>query len=207
MDKGKFIVIEGGDKSGKSTQIALLKDYLESKNIDFVLTREPGGKGSVIAEKIRAIILDKNHKEMDSRTELLLFLASRAQHVAEIVKPALEEGKVVVCDRFDSSTFAYQGAARKLDVETIKAINNWAKYGLEADLVIYLDISPEEAENRRRGDKHDRLDRETQEFHQAVRQGYLAQAKNNNKWFVISAVGEINDIASKISDKIMILLK
>jgi len=202
MKRGKFIVIEGGDKSGKSTQLTLLQDYLSSKNIDFILTREPGGKGSVIAEKIRSIILDKNHKEMDSRTELLLFLASRAQHVAEIVIPALEEGKLVVCDRFDSSTFAYQGAARQLDLQKIKDMNNWAKYGLEPDLVIYLDISIEDAENRRRGDKHDRLDRETREFHEAVRQGYLAQAKNNDKWFVISAVGAIENIAKQINAKI-----
>ena len=106
MGKGKFIVIEGGDKSGKSTQIDLLQKHFQSKNIDFVLTREPGGKDSKIAEKIRDIILDKDNIEMDKRTELLLFLASRAQHVAEVINPALEEGKVVLCDRFDSSGVA-----------------------------------------------------------------------------------------------------
>lgn len=202
MSKGKFIVIEGGDKSGKSTQITLLHDYLKSKNLDVLLTREPGGTNSVIAEKIRSIILDKDHIKMDKRTELLLFLASRAQHVTEIIKPALEEGKVVLCDRFDSSTFAYQGVARNIDMNTIKEMNSWAKYELQPDLVIYLDISPEEADNRRRDDKHDRLDRETSDFHQAVREGYLKQAEGNDRWFVISAVGTIEDIAKKINSRV-----
>lgn len=206
MKNGRFIVIEGGDKSGKSTQIALLKDYLESKDLEVVLTREPGGHNSVIAEKIRSIILDKDHTAMDKRTELLLFLASRAQHVAEVIKPALELNKIVLCDRFDSSTFAYQGAARHLDLAKIKDMNNWAKHGLEPELFIYLDISPEQSADRRRDEKHDRLDRETKEFHEAVRQGYLEQAKNNDKWFVLYAVGEIEDIANKIRAKINSIL-
>lgn len=202
MSKGKFIVIEGGDKSGKSTQIDLLYKSLKDKGLDVILTREPGGLNSVIAEKIRSIILDKDHTEMDKKTELLLFLASRAQHVAEVIKPALEKGKVIVCDRFDSSTFAYQGAARSLDLENVRDMNQWAKSGLEPDLVVYLDITPEEADNRRRDDKHDRLDRETREFHEAVRQGYLQQAEGNKKWFVVSAIGEIEEIANKILDRV-----
>ncbi len=200
--KGKFIVLEGGDKSGKSTQINLLQDFLESKKYNHIITREPGGKDSVIAEKIREIILDKSHQEMDNRAELLLYLASRAQHVAEVIKPALAEGKIVICDRFDTSTFAYQGAARKIDLEEIKQINSWAKYGLEPDLIIYLDITPEQAEARRRDEKNDRLDQETTEFHSAVRQGYLKQAEENDKMFVITAIGKISDIARKIQEKI-----
>lgn len=200
--RGKFIVVEGGDKSGKSTQIALLNGYLKSKNLEVVLTREPGGKNSVIAEKIREIILDKSHKEMDKRTELLLFLASRAQHVSEVVKPALAAGQIVLSDRFDSSTFAYQATARNLDIDKIREMNSWAKYDLEPDLIIYLDLSPDEADNRRRDDKHDRLDREAKEFHQAVRDGYLKQAEGNDRWFVISAIGPIEDIAQKINKKV-----
>lgn len=200
--QGKFIVFEGGEKSGKSTQIALLQKYLTGKGLDVLVTREPGGAGSVIAEKIRDIILDKNHKEMDARAELLLFLASRAQHVSEIVKPALAAGQIVISDRFDYSSFAYQGAARKLNLDEIKPMNNWAKFGLEADLVIYLDITPEQAQSRLRGDKHDRLDRETREFHEAVRNGYLAQANASNKWHIVSAVGNIEDIFQNIKTKI-----
>lgn len=206
-NKGKFIVVEGGDKSGKSTQIKLLKEFLDNEGVDNLLTREPGGTNSVIAEKIREIILDKSHTKMDNRTELLLYLASRAQHVAEVVKPALNKGKVVICDRFDSSTFAYQGVARKIDRDEIKSMNDWAKYGLEPDLIIYLDITPDEAENRSRDEKHDRLDREDKEFHEAVRQGYLDQAKNNDKWCVIDAVGSIELIFGKIKSKVEELIK
>ncbi|MDD5749613.1 MAG: dTMP kinase [Patescibacteria group bacterium] len=199
---GKFIVFEGGEKSGKSTQIKLLADYLQKQGKSVLLTREPGGTGSVIAEKIREIILDKSHKEMEARTELLLFLAARAQHVAEVVSPALEQGKIVLCDRFDGSTFAYQGAARQLDLAEIKNINNWAKQDLEPDLVIYLDISPEEAADRLRGEKHDRLDNERKEFHQAVRAGYLEQAEENKNWVKMSAIGSIEDIFEQIKEEV-----
>ncbi len=204
--KGKFIVFEGGDKSGKSTQIKLLQKYLKKKGHKVLLTREPGGKGSVIAEKIRKIILNKRHKEMDKRAELLLFLASRAQHVMETVKPALEQGKIILCDRFDASTYAYQAAARNLDPEVIKYVNNWAKYGLEPDYSIYLDITPEEAAERRRDEKEDRLDSEAREFHELVRQGYLQQAEENGNWLTVSAVGDIEAIAKQIQagiDKIL----
>lgn len=206
MASGKFIVWEGGDKSGKSTQIALAQQYLLSLGQKVLLTREPGGQGSVIAEKIRSIILDNHHQNMDSRAELLLFLASRAQHVSEVVQPALEQGQIVLCDRFDGSTFAYQGAARKLDLATINPMNNWAKYGLEPDLVIYLDITPEQADQRRRQAKQDRLDNETENFHQAVRQGYLEQARNNKNWVLISAGGSRESVAKEIKkalDKII----
>lgn len=202
---GKFIVFEGGEKSGKSTQLELLKKYLEDKNFQVVLTREPGGKNSAISEKIRAIILDKAHTMMDKRAEFLLFCASRAQHVSEIVKPALEQGKIVLSDRFDGSSFAYQGAARNLKLDELKPINNWAKYGLKPDLVIYLDITPEQAAARSRDEKHDRLDAESMAFHEAVRAGYLEQAKQAN-WVTISAVGEIEEIFEKIKlavDKII----
>ena len=198
MKKGKFIVFEGGDKSGKTTQIKLLKDYLEKKSQAVLLTREPGGHNSIIAEKIRKIILDKEHQEMHPRTELLLFLASRAQHVEEVIKPALAQGQIVLSDRFDGSTFAYQGVARKLDLEEISKINNWSKDNLQPDLVIYIDLSIREAEERKRVEKDDRLDREAKSFHEAVRQGFLKQAKVNDNWVVVSGLGQREDIAQKI---------
>jgi len=133
---------------------------------------------------------------------LLLFLDDRSQHVAEIVQPALEQGKIVLCDRFDGSTFAYQGAARHLDIAEIKTMNNWAKYGLNPDLVLYLDISPKEALERSRGEKHDRLDAENQDFHEAVRAGYLRQAQENKNWFTLSAIGNIEDIFQNIKKEI-----
>ncbi len=202
---GKFIVFEGGEKSGKSTQLELLKKYLEDKNFQVVLTREPGSKLSTITRQIREIILNNKNTNLTARAELLLFLADRSQHVSEIVKPALEQGKIVLCDRFDGSTFAYQGAARNLKLEEIKPMNNWAKFGLEPDLVVYLDITPEQAAARSRDEKYDRLDAEAKSFHEAVRAGYLEQAKQPN-WFTVSAVGDIQEIATKIQiavDKIL----
>ncbi len=200
MQKGKFIVFEGGDKSGKTTQIELLKKYLEDDNKKVLLTREPGGTNSVISEKIRTIILDKDHTEIHTRTELLLFLASRAQHVEEIIKPAIEEGRIVLCDRFDGSTFAYQGVARKLNIEEIKEMNNWAKDNIKPDLVIYVDITPEEANNRRRDEKHDRLDREKEDFHKAVREGFIKQAEENNNWEIVNGVGSIEEVSKNIQE-------
>jgi dTMP kinase len=202
---GKFIVFEGGEKSGKSTQIELLQKYLESKNFQVVLTREPGSKLSSITQQIREVILNNKNTSLTARAELLLFLADRSQHMSEIVRPALEQGKIVLCDRFDGSTFAYQGAARNLDLQEIKSMNIWAKFGLEPDLVVYLDITPEQAEQRARGEKHDRLDAEVKSFHEAVRAGYLEQAKQAN-WLTVSAVGEINTIFENIKsavDKIL----
>ncbi len=198
MLKGKFIVFEGGDKSGKTTQIKLLKNYLEKRGKTVFLTREPGGTNSIIAEKIRNIILDKNHKEMHARTELLLFLASRAQHVEEIIKPAIKRGEIVLSDRFDGSTFAYQGVARKLDLKMIEKINNWSKDYIKVDVVIYIDISPEEAKKRKRNKKNDRLDREKKLFHESVRKGFLKQIANNNNWKIVKGIGKVDDIAINI---------
>jgi dTMP kinase len=198
---GKFIVFEGGEKSGKSTQIELLQKYLETKDCQVVLTREPGSKLSTITQSIREIILNNKNINLTARAELLLFLADRSQHVSEIVKPALEQGKIVLCDRFDGSTFAYQGAARNLNLAEIVSMDNWAKQGLMPDLVVYLDITPGQAAQRSRGEKHDRLDAESLAFHDAVRVGYLEQAKQIN-WLTVSAVGEIDDIFQKIKSAV-----
>ena len=194
---GKFIVFEGGEKSGKSTQIELLQKYLASKNFQVLLTREPGSKLSTITQSIREIILNNKNTNLTARAELLLFLADRAQHTENIVRPALAQGRIVLSDRFDGSTFAYQGAARHLELAEIKPLNHWAKNGLRPDLVVYLDITPEQAAARMRDEKHDRLDAESQAFHEAVRAGYLEQAKAAN-WFTVSAVGDIQEIATKI---------
>lgn len=204
--QGRFIVFEGGEKSGKSTQLNLLHQYLLSKNFDVILTREPGGNGSEIAEKIRALVLDKANIAIHARTELLLFLAARAQHIEEVVKPALVAGKIVLCDRFDGSTFAYQGAARNLDLAEIVKMNNWAKDNLEPDLVIYLDITPEQAETRDRIYKVDRLDAEKKDFHEKVRAGYLNQVKEKNNWHIIPAFESIEEVSENIKKIISFIL-
>ena len=139
--RGKFITIEGTDGSGKSTQIGLLMDYLNKKGVDVLFTREPGG--TPIGEKIREIILDVNNREMAPETEALLYAASRSQHVREKIIPAVEAGKIVICDRFVDSSLAYQGAARGMGMETIMEMNRAALWGIMPDLTVFFDLSPE----------------------------------------------------------------
>ena len=169
--KGLFITIEGPDASGKSTQIKLLKDYLQNKGYDIVLTREPGG--TKISEKIRSIILDKENKTMNSRTEALLYAASRAQHVEELIKPALKANKIVICDRFVDSSLIYQGIGRNLGIENIYNLNLFAMQDIIPDLTLLLDIDMNKAKKRKenRGNL-DRLESEKDVFHEDVFNGY-----------------------------------
>ena len=152
---GIFITLEGPDGSGKSTIVKLISNYLEEKKIDFIFTREPGG--TPIGEDIRDIILDNENINMSPRTEALLYAASRSQHISEKIKPALEEGKVVICERFVLSSLAYQGVARKLGIEDVKSINDFAIEGVSPDLTLFFDVDPIYALNRKtnkkRGDR------------------------------------------------------
>ncbi|MDQ0173727.1 dTMP kinase [Paenibacillus tundrae] len=172
--RGKFITLEGGEGSGKTTMISRLGSYLEEQGIPLLVTREPGG--IEIAEKIRAIILDPLHTSMDSRTEALLYAAARSQHLAEKVEPALKAGKMVICDRFVDSSLTYQGYARGLGMDQVWTINQFAIGDLMPDVTLYLDIEPEKG--LARIDAHDgrevnRLDLESLEFHRKVREGYF----------------------------------
>jgi len=170
--RGKFITIEGCEGAGKSRQITLLSDYLKSKNIDFIITREPGG--SNISEKIRAIILDGKNTEMTYECEALLYAAARVQHLTETVEPALKAGKLVICDRYIDSSYAYQGYARGLGVDLIEKINSFATEKYMPDLTLFLNISPEDAFKRKGGaDTTDRLEMCGLEFHNKVYEGYL----------------------------------
>ena len=172
--RGKFITLEGGEGSGKTTMIGRIGSYFEEQGIPYVVTREPGG--IEIAEKIRSIILDPLHTAMDARTEALLYAAARSQHLAEKVEPALRAGKAVICDRFVDSSLVYQGYARGLGIENVWAINRFAIGDLMPDVTLYLDIEPEVG--LARIDAHDgrevnRLDLENLEFHRKVREGYF----------------------------------
>lgn len=171
MKKGLFISIEGPDGSGKSTQIRKLKEFLEERGKEAILTREPGG--TEISEKIRAIILDKNNIEMDDMTEALLYAASRAQHVAQVIKPALSEGKTVICDRFVDSSIAYQGYGRHLG-DCVRIINEFAVAGCMPDITFFLKVDPSIGKNRIKEEMQDRLELEKITFHNEVFQGYLA---------------------------------
>src|SRR3954463_16800091 len=169
MNNGTFITFEGPDGAGKTTIINMVAKQLG----DILLTREPGGID--IAEQIRAVILDKENTSMDPRTEALLYAAARRQHLIEKVKPALSEGKIVLCDRFVDSSLAYQGFARGLGIDEVFAINHFAIENLMPQLTIYFDIEPElglERINKNKGREINRLDLENLEFHQKVRAGY-----------------------------------
>ena len=175
MSKGIFISLEGPDGAGKSSVLEALIPILEAKGQALVTTREPGGVA--VAEKIRDVVLDPKHTEIDEKTELLLYIASRRQHLVERILPALDRGEMVLVDRFIDSSVAYQGFGRGLKVADIDWLNNFATDGLKPDLTLYFDIEAEEglariAKSRERG--ADRLDRESVEWHQRVREGYLS---------------------------------
>ncbi|AGU81232.1 thymidylate kinase [Streptococcus anginosus C1051] len=175
MSKGIFISLEGPDGAGKTSVLEALIPILEAKGQAFVTTREPGGVA--VAEKIRDVVLDPRHTEIDEKTELLLYIASRRQHLVERILPALDRGEMVLVDRFIDSSVAYQGFGRGLKVADIDWLNDFATDGLKPDLTLYFDIEAEEglariAKSKERG--ADRLDRESVEWHQRVREGYLS---------------------------------
>ncbi|MCW1052707.1 dTMP kinase [Streptococcus anginosus] len=175
MSKGIFISLEGPDGAGKSSVLEALIPILEAKGQAFITTREPGGVA--VAEKIRDVVLDPKHTEIDEKTELLLYIASRRQHLVECILPALDRGEMVLVDRFIDSSVAYQGFGRGLKVADIDWLNDFATDGLKPDLTLYFDIEAEEglariAKSKERG--ADRLDRESVEWHQRVREGYLS---------------------------------
>ncbi|MDQ0209151.1 dTMP kinase [Alkalicoccobacillus murimartini] len=173
MNKGSFITFEGGEGAGKTTVIANVEQWFIKAGHDILRTREPGG--ITIAEKIRTVILDVEHTEMDGRTEALLYAAARRQHLVEKVVPAIEANKVVLCDRFIDSSLAYQGFARGLGIDEVLSINSFAIDGHMPDLTIYFDVDPEVGLSRIQRDQErelNRLDQEKLEFHHLVKEGY-----------------------------------
>ena len=173
MNRGLFITFEGCDGCGKTTQLKLLSEYLKSKNIDFIVTREPGAKG--LGEKLREILLNYDGK-VSPTAEAFLFLADRAQHIDMVVKPALDAGKIVLCDRHTDSTIAYQGYGRGENIESIKAFNEVATGGLKPDLTLLFDVDSETS-MQRVGKNQDRMESAGIEFQKRVRAGYLEIAK------------------------------
>lgn len=185
MEKGFFITFEGPDGSGKTTILEMVASYFNDNNIPFIKTREPGG--SLIAEEIRTIILNPENKNLSYKAEALLYAASRAQHFDEVIVPALNEDKIVLCDRFIDSSLVYQGVARNLGIENILKINEFAIDDFLPDLTIFFDVSPEIglkriAENKIR--EVNRLDLESITFHEKVYEGYLKIHKTFDKRIV-----------------------
>jgi len=171
---GKFITLEGSEGSGKSTQAALILEYLKSKKLPVTLLREPGGVK--ISESIRKLLLDLNSTGMGDECETLLYMAARAQMVKEVLEPQLRSGKIILCDRFLDSTIAYQGYGNGIDIKIIEQLGLFATKGLVPDLTILFDIPPEKGLSRA-GDKKDRIESRSLEYHKRVRQGYLELGK------------------------------
>jgi dTMP kinase len=203
LNRGVFISLEGIEGCGKSTQARMLSDYVSELGYCVVLTREPGG--TPIAEKIREMLLDTKNQNMTSRTELLLYLASRSQHVEQIIMPALQDGKIVICERFNDATRAYQGYARGLDMNLIEDLLRISTGNLEPDWTIILDLDVKEGLIRAEKFKNyrDRLESESLDFHDKVRKGYLTIAQNNpERVRVVDAKGTIEDVHFRLKQYI-----
>lgn len=189
MKRGKFLTVEGSEGVGKSTNIAHIQQRLEEAGISLVQTREPGG--TPLGEEVRELLLDHRHTGMSDDAELLLMFAARAEHLAQVILPALEQGQWVLCDRFTDASHAYQGGGRGIDNQRIGALEDWVQQGLQPDLTLLLDIEPEIGLARagKRG-ALDRFEKEEISFFHRVRQGYLDRAAADPERFAIVDAGQ-----------------
>lgn len=201
--RGRFITFEGGEGAGKSTQVKLLKADLESRGIEVVLTREPGG--TPLSERIRTLLKDYEEDAPNARAEVLLFLAARAQLVESVIEPALAAGKWVISDRFSDSTLAYQGYGRGLDIGLLREMNDFACTSLKPDLTILMDLEPEVASSRMRGRESatgtsaDRIERAGADFHRRLRDGFLRlAAAEPSRLKLVDASRPVEDIHSAV---------
>ena len=204
---GLFIAFEGGDGAGKSTQAALLTQTLQDAGRTVLRTREPGG--TPVGEKLRSLVLEHGHGQIDPRTEALIFAASRAAHVEQVILPALERGDVVVCDRYIDSSVAYQGAGRNLGTDEVRSINEWATGGLAPDLTVLLDVDPEAGRSRRTAADaaEDRLESEPDSFHGSIRSAFLALAEDSpGRYLVLDAAAPVPELAHRILARVEDLL-
>lgn len=190
-----FITFEGGEGTGKTTQINILKKYLEDQGLEVIITREPGGV--ISAENIRAVIFDN---EIDPITETMLYAAARREHYIKKIKPALDAGKIVICDRFIDSSIVYQGIVRGVGVDLVENINKYAINNVEPDLTIFFDLDPETGLKRvsLRNEQMNRFDKESLDFHLKVRKGYKLLSKTRNRFVLIDASKSIEDVTKQI---------
>jgi dTMP kinase len=198
--RGLFVVFEGGDGAGKSTQVGRLVDALRAEGRDTLRTREPGG--TPLGEKVRDLVLDPAHGPVDARAEALLFAAARAAHVAQLIRPALTAGRTVVCDRFADSSAAYQGAGRGLGLDRVAELNAWATAGLVPDLTVLLDVPAGTGRARREardGTAGDRLETEPDAFHDANREAFLELAgRAPERYLVLDATRPAGELAAAV---------
>lgn len=198
--RGRLVALEGGEACGKSTQATLLAERL-----DAVLTREPGGTD--VGGRIRELLLDTATADLDARAEALLMAADRAQHVARVVRPALEAGRHVVTDRFIGSSLAYQGFGRGLSVDEVLRISLWATDGIDADAIVLLDV-PDEVAAARLGEERDRLESEGADFHRRVLDGFRSlAAQDPARWIVVDGTGSVDEVAGRVAAAVDGLLR
>ncbi|WP_330398490.1 dTMP kinase [Mogibacterium pumilum] len=203
VPKGIFITLEGPDGSGKSTQVENIKSYFANVGREVVVSREPGGTS--ISEKLRSIVLDNENAEMDDITEMFVYAAARAQHVAEKIRPALDRGVVVICDRFVDSSIAYQGYGRNLG-DQVAEVNRYATGGLEPDITFFMDLDPEISRSRIGKGVRDRLEQQKLDFHYRVYEGYKALCdKYPERVIRIDATRTIDEIKEDIYSKLEVL--
>lgn len=201
---GLFITLEGGEGSGKTTQARRLCSWLAAQGLTVLRTREPGG--TLLAEQMRTLLLNHSKETIAPETEALLILAARRQHVDHVIKPALAQGKTVVCDRFSDSTMAYQGHARGLDLRILRTMNDWATGKLIPDLTLLFDVPVSVGLRRRRGQgsRQNRLDREAERFHKNVRAGFQALAKKEPRRFMmIDASASIESVEREVESRML----
>lgn len=205
---GIFITLEGGEGSGKTTHALLLYQWLTAQGLNVLQTREPGG--TPLAEQLRTILLDSPAESIASETEAFLILAARRQHVDHVIKPALAQGKTVVCDRFSDSTMAYQGYGRRLDQRALRAMNDWATGKLVPHLTLLFDVPVAVGLRRRRGETstQNRLDREAERFHESVRRGFhLLTKQEPRRIMMIDASPSIESVQRKVEELVTNWLK
>lgn len=203
---GLFITFEGGEGAGKSTQATLLARHLESLGHRVVLCRDPGG--TTVGEKIRSVLLDNSHAELAPRVELLLYLASRAQLVTEVIQPALATGQVVISDRFHHSTLAYQGGARELDMDEVRRMNLFATGGVLPDITFLLDLTPAEGFARKGMGNADRMEDQGMEFHERVTRAFRTlAAEEPERIVVLDASRPVDDLAREVRERVGRLLE
>lgn len=210
VNAGRFIVFEGGDGAGKSTQADLLVRALRKNGHTVLHTREPGG--TPIGEKLRSLVLDHGQGTVDARTEALMYAAARAAHVEQVIRPALAAGTMVVCDRYVDSSLAYQGIGRALGEDAVRAINDFATGGLRPDLTVLLDVTPADGRSRRtvgadgRPVAEDRLESEPDEFHARIRDAFVHFAEREPaRYLVLDAATGVGELASSIAEAVAAL--
>jgi len=197
---GSFITLEGTEGVGKSTNVRFVADLLRSAGHDVVVTREPGG--TELAEEIRAMLLGVRDEVMSDMTELLLIFAGRAQHLDNVIRPALEAGRWVVCDRFTDATYAYQGGGRGFDEQTIAILETLVQDELRPDLTLYLDVPMAVAADRIADPDHDRFEREEKPFFERVRTAYLAIAAREERFVIIDAAPDLASVQRELTNKL-----